>query len=175
MKKIVFLLMFVFPSICFAQMQHAVIYLPETTIDEPVDIAPKAVTVQKIVPALKECRLKYCWKIKAHKEASIWYAYISEAELKCLSTTKETKYWVGATAREAWKAAYNSGVEEAKEVVEQTVKVPVTVIDAETGKQVEKYYSVADAKALGNTPDMAKELASKKDAGLPMKIFDGSK
>lgn len=161
----------------FGQSIHAVIYAPTKT----VEIESDATTVEiesaatKDVPAI-DCNLKHAWQIKAHKEAVIWYAYVDEKELVCLKESKDLKFWFGETARDAWKSAYASGLKEAQEIVEASVNVPVEVYDSETKEQVIKYVSVAEAKALtGKDPDMVKELAEKKDAGLPMKIFDGSK
>lgn len=142
-------------------MLHAVIYHPEVLYKDPDTL----VSAEKLIPNIKDCVLRYCWKLKAYKEASIWYAYLSDAELAAIVKAGDCKCWTGATAREAWKAAYASGLEIAREVVEQSITVPVQL----DGK--EKYITAVEAKSIGQAPNMDAELLKTGHRGLPLVIF----
>ena len=166
----------------WAQMSHAVIYSPSKEEVVPVeDIKPTEVAngevsleaVRLIVPDIK-CKLSHSWVINTYKEYQVWYAYVTPEELKCVAEAGDVKFWSGATAKEAWIAAYKSGLPDAVALFEQNVKYPVSVLDSETGKQVEKYMSITDAKALGTRIEQA-TIDKQGDAMLPRKIFDGSK
>lgn len=158
-------------STSWAQMQHAVIYAPSKTVDVKPD--PTATAVQVVVPDIK-CDLKYKWIVNTYKTAQVWYVYITPEELKCLLEAGDIKYWAGATAKEAWMAAYKSGLPDAIALFEQNAKVPVMVVDAETGKEVEQMVTVTEAKALGVTVKES-DFTALGDKMLPRKIFDGSK
>ena len=155
----------------WGQMQHAVIYAPSKTVEVKPD--PTATAMQVTVPDIK-CDLKYKWIVNTYKTAQVWYVYVTPAELKCLLEAGDIKYWAGATAKEAWIAAYKSGLPDAVALFEQNAKVPVMVLDSESGKQVEKMVTVTEAKALGVTVKES-DFTALGDRMLPRKIFDGSK
>ena len=171
-------------STSWAQMQHAVIYAPSKTVEietmsveaaaEPKEGDAKAEATSTVVAPDIKCDLKYKWIVNTYKTAQVWYVYITPEELKCLLEAGDIKYWSGATAKEAWMAAYKSGLPDAVALFEQNAKVPVQVFDSEAGKQVEKMVTVTEAKALGVTVKES-DFATLGDKMLPRKIFDGSK
>ena len=170
-KLAIVLALLCFAPAAWGQMSHAVIYAPSKTVDVKPD--PTATAVQVVVPDIK-CDLKYKWIINTYKTAQVWYVYVTPEELKCLIEAGDIKYWAGATAKEAWMAAYKSGLPDAVALFEQNAKYPVDVIDSETGKNVTKMVPVTEAKLLGVKIEQS-VIDKQGDAMLPRKIFDGSK
>jgi hypothetical protein len=156
-----------YPGFALAQMSHAVIYAPSKT----VEIGEVTAKTSVVVPDIK-CDIKYI--INTYKTYQVWYVYISPEELKCLLEAGDIKYWSGATAKDAWIAAYKSGLPDAIALFEQNAKYPVDVIDSETGKNVTKMVPVTEAKLLGVKIEQS-VIDKQGDAMLPRKIFDGSK
>jgi hypothetical protein len=150
-------------------MYNVVIYAPSKTVEAKPDLTAEAVSV--VVPDIK-CELQHKWIINTYKTYQVWFAYVSDEEMKAIIEAGDIKYWAGATAKEAWIAAYKSGLPDAIALFEQNVKYPV--MTEEEGKPVEKMISIADAKALGVKIEQS-VIDRQGDAMLPRKIFDGSK
>jgi len=162
-------MLLLFAGQAWGQMSHVIIYSPNKEVDVSTDTKADAVMVT--VPAIK-CSLKYQWIINTYKTDTVWYAYVSPEESKCIQEAGDIKYWIGATAKEAWIAAYKSGLPDAVALFEQNVKYPITV--EEEGKPVEKMVTIVEAKALGVKIEQT-TIDKQGDAMLPRKVFDGSK
>lgn len=187
MKRSIFLLLFL-SLFCAGQAQannlHVLLYCDG---EAPTTVDGTPVHWKSIIPKLDGTVIQNFILLASQGDKRLFYCLFNTADPNFekaktwVLKNKDTlglKWWVGASAREAWKQVFLDRTTDAvaAAMINNLIKYPVTVLDSETGQQVTKFVPVKDVSAVyGQTVNWSYYATANLDAILPHKFFDGSK
>jgi hypothetical protein len=183
MKKVVLLLSLFIAPTAYADNLHVLLYCSG---EAPTTVNGVPVHWKSIIPKLDGTVITDFVLLASQADKRLFYCLFNTADPKFtrirdwVIANKDTlglKWWVGGSAREAWKEVFKDRTTDAvaNAMIQNLIKYPVTVLDSESGQQVTRFVPIKDVASYGQAVNWTYYQTANLDAILPQKFFDGSR